>query len=112
MRRIPLVLAAWSLFVWAVRIGNAGADLGPVLLSLTFVLLAIAVLVSRGDAWPTRLLAGWTVAVWAVRIVDILLLSDHGAGFKVVHAALGAVSIALAVASAASVSRSPRPTPG
>lgn len=95
MPRPALLLALWSLFVWGVRIRNAD-DVGPILLSLSFVVLAAAVLATRGHRGPTLALAGWTAAVWAVRLVDILLLSDHGAAFKAVHAALGAASIALA----------------
>jgi hypothetical protein len=94
--RPALLLALWSLFVWGVRIRNAAGDVGPILLSLTFVVLAAAVVATRGHRRPTLALAGWTAAVWAVRLVDILLLSDQGAGFKAVHAALGTASIALA----------------
>jgi hypothetical protein len=38
-----------------------------------------------------------TVGIWAVRL-PFVLVHDHPAGFKVVHAVLAAVSIALAVA--------------
>jgi hypothetical protein len=37
------------------------------------------------------------VLIWAVRGIDIAI-SDHGAGFVVVHLVLAAVSIALSVA--------------
>jgi hypothetical protein len=104
-RRVVL-LAAWSLFVWGVRIRNAAGDLGPTLLSLSFVVLAVAVLVSRGARPPTLALAGWTVAVWAVRLVDIAVLSDHEPAFVAVHAVLAVVSIGLA---AAAVRSSPTP---
>lgn len=110
MRRTPALLAfvAWTLFVWAVRIRNAEGSVGAVLLSLTFVLPAVAVLVR--PAVVLRPLVAWTVAVWAVRIVDIVLLSDHGAGFKAVHAVLGVVSVALgAAALGATGSRAPGP---
>ena len=98
MPRRVTALAIWSLFVWGVRIRNAEGDLGPTLLAASFVVLAVAVLASRGERLPTLALAGWTIAVWAVRVVDIALLSDHETAFIVVHAVLAVVSTALAVA--------------
>ena len=103
--RPALVLALWSLFVWGVRIRNAAGEMGPTLVAVTFVALAVAVLVTRGGRLPTLALAGWTAAVWVVRLVDIALLSDHEAAFVVVHAVLAAVSFALAAWAASS----PRP---
>jgi hypothetical protein len=97
VRRAPFALAAWTLFVWGVRIRNAGGELVPTVVAVTFVLLAVAVLVTRGGRTVTLALAGWTVAVWAVRLVDIALLSEHDAAFVAVHAVLAVVSIALAV---------------
>jgi hypothetical protein len=94
--RPALALALWSLFVWGVRIRNAAGAAGPTLLAVSFVALAVAVLVSRGARLPTLGLAGWTVAVWVARLVDIALLSDHDVAFVAVHAVLAAVSIALA----------------
>jgi hypothetical protein len=105
VRRIPaavLALALWTLFVWAVRIRNAEGAVGPTLLAISFVALAVAVLVTRGGRVPTLALAGWTVAVWSVRVVDIALLSDHDAAFVLVHATLAAVSVALSVVAARS----------
>ena len=104
---IPAALALWSLFVWGVRIRNAEGDLGPTLLAVSFVLLAVAVLATRGERLPTLALAGWTIAVWVVRAVDIALLSDHEVSFVVVHTVLAAVSIALGVLALRS-STSPR----
>ena len=46
--------------------------------------------------------AAGTTLYWAVRI-PMILLADHPVGFKVVHAVLAAVSIALAVAAWRSV---------
>ncbi len=40
--------------------------------------------------------AALTVVVWVVR-VPLILVADHAVGFKVVHAAIGLVAIALAV---------------
>lgn len=93
-------LALFTLFVWGVRIRNAVGELGPTLLAITFVALAVAVLLTKAGRSATLALAGWTVAVWVVRLVDIALLSDHEAAFVVVHAVLALVSISLAVLAA------------
>lgn len=101
MRRLPtgfpLALALWSLLIWGVRIRNAGGDIGPTLLALSFVVLAVAVLFTRAGRIPTLGLAAWTMAVWLVRIVDIAFVSDRAAAFVLVHATLGLLSIILAV---------------
>lgn len=108
--RLAVASSLWTAFVWGTRIRNAVRDdagAGPVLLSLTFLALAAATLVwvwrarrsGRPEPWGRPLLAAlaaWTAAVWAVRAVDIAVLSDHDAGFVVVHLALAAVSTALA----------------
>lgn len=91
-----MLLGAWTLVVWATRIRNAAGEVGPTLLASSFVVLALAVFVTRGASRPLRALAGWTVAVWAIRLVDIALLSEHPAGFVVVHTVLALVSIGLA----------------
>ena len=110
---IPVVaFAAWTLLVWGGRIRNAVADAdgaGPVVLAVTFVALAAAVVVTRGDRRAVLTLAAWTVAVWIVRGVDIALLSDHRTAFVVVHLVLAVVSIALAAAAVTSARR-PAPT--
>ena len=95
-----MAFVVWTVFVWGVRIKNADGSVGAVLLAATFVIPAVGVLVTRGDRRRTllRCLAAWTVLVWSVRVVDIVVLSDHTVGFKVVHVALGAISVALAVA--------------
>lgn len=106
MRRPTLALACWTLFVWLGRVRNAVAaeeGAGPIVLSATFLALAVAVLATRGRREVVLALAGWTVAVWAVRAVDIALLSDHDAGFVAVHLVLAAVSVALSVGAARSV---------
>ena len=112
---IPVVaLATWTLVVWAGRIRNAVADdagAGPVLLAVTFVALAVAVLLTRGDRRAVVALAAWTVAVWAVRAVDIALLSDHDTAFVVVHLVLAVVSVALAAAATAAVRSARRRVP-
>lgn len=98
VRRTPVLLAfvAWTLFVWAVRIKNADGSFGAVVLSLTFIVPAIAALVR--PAVVLRPLVAWTVVVWLLRIGDIVVASEHGVAFKVVHTVLGAVSIALGIA--------------
>ncbi|HET7722671.1 MAG TPA: hypothetical protein VFK43_22080 [Acidimicrobiales bacterium] len=106
MPRLPAALALWSLFVWGVRIRNAAGEVGPTVVAGSFVVLAVAVLVTTGARLPTLALAGWTIAVWLVRAVDIALLSDHEVGFVAVHTVLAAVSIALAVLALRSSSHS------
>jgi hypothetical protein len=103
VRRIPIVLAVWTLFVWGVRIKNADGSVGAVVPALTFIVPAAAVLATKGARLPTLVLAAWTVVVWIVRLVDIVVLSDHSAAFTIVHALLGIISIALARAAARSV---------
>ena len=112
---IPVVaFAAWTLLVWGGRIRNAVADAegaGSVVLAVTFVALAAAVLVTRGDRRAVLALAAWTVAVWVVRGLDIALLSDHDTVFVVVHLVLAVVSVALAAAATRSA-RAPQPIAG
>jgi len=107
-----LALAGWTAFVWLTRIRNAAADgdsLWPYLLSVSFLVLAVGVLATLGrDRRWILGLAAWTVVVWAVRLVDIVILSDHGAGFIVVHAAIGLVSVGLAVVAGREVIRARR----
>lgn len=100
MRRPALALAVWTLVVWAGRIRNAvdgDEGAGAVVLAASFVALAVAVLATRARRPVALTLAAGTVAVWAVRLVDIAAFSDRSAGFVVVHAALAAISVALAV---------------
>ena len=113
MSRPALFLAVWTLFVWGVRIKNADGSIAAILLSLTFIGLAVLVLATKTHALPTVLLAGWTIVVWLVRLVDILVLSDHPGAFKVVHAGLGVVSIVAASACNRDLSgrEAPRPVP-
>jgi hypothetical protein len=95
-----LALAGWTAFVWITRIRNAARDGDSVLpyaLSVAFLVLAIGVLgtLGRDRRWVLGL-AVLTVVVWPIRIVDIAA-SGHSIGFVVVHLAIGAISIALAV---------------
>jgi hypothetical protein len=113
------LLVVWSWFVWGGRIRNLGADSslqgwdrwGPLLLSVSFVVLAavvLAMLVRRwrhphGDAEARALtaavtaLSAWTTVVWIVRAADIAFGGGHEAAFVAVHVVLAAVSIGLAV---------------
>jgi hypothetical protein len=108
-------LVAWTVFLWLNRLVNAWGSatettadkvvstvLAGVLLG--FALAGVVVLVrtwsaplTAGWARVLRVFAGLTVVVWAVRVPQIFL-ADHELGFKVVHAALGVVAIALALA--------------
>lgn len=101
--------AAWSVFVWGTRISNilgdevaSTADKAldlTVAGGLTALALAAALAAWRGrPAWALPALVVATVAVWAVRTPLILLDGGHGVAFKVVHAALAAVSVTLALA--------------
>lgn len=91
MRRWPTYLfIAWTVFVWIGRIRNDGS----VLLAASFLVLAGVALWQRGR-WVT-LLAGYTILVWAIR-TPFILVHDHPADFKIVHAVLAAISIGLAV---------------
>ncbi len=116
-------LLAWTLFVWVGRVRNALADpdlsgadrVGPLLLSVSFVVPAVVlavVLVSsarraRGVGRVLRAgvlaLAGWTCGVWVVRMADIAFGGDWEVGFVAVHAVLAVVSIALAALAARAV---------
>lgn len=126
MRRYPnaVALAGWTLFVWLTRIRNAwgDAELGAgqkwaaTGLSLVFCGLAVAVLVALRrqltTLWSVAVgaLAALSVVVWVIRGTDIVL-GDHSAPFKVVHAGLAVVSIALAVLAVGEV-RATRTTAG
>lgn len=59
---------------------------------------------SRAQANLLRAFSLWTIYVWATRIWNIVA-DDHSLGFTVVHSALAAISIALAVAAWVVVAR-------
>ena len=101
-------LAVLTLLVWGVRIRNAVGELGPTLLAITFVALAVAVLLTKAGRTATLALAGWTVLVWVVRIIDIAVFSDHEAAFVVVHTVLAVVSVSLAALAARPLLAGPR----
>lgn len=122
--RWPLAaLCAWTVFLWGNRISNAwggdettSAKVISTLLAASFLLFAIGGLVVLVRSWSAPLgqaaanfllvFAGWTVVVWTVRIVGIAI-SDHGVGFKVVHAVLGLISIGLAIGAVRAIRRAP-----
>ncbi len=109
------VLAAWTAYVWVTRLFNAwssadettAAKVVSTLISVVFLAFVVASVVVLARTWNGDLegwmrtmlyaFAAWTTVVWVVRIV-LISIADHAVGFKVVHAALGVVSIALAVA--------------
>jgi hypothetical protein len=92
-------LPVWTLLIWTTRVrnilGNRGHSAVELIVPLVLTALAVAALVDRRRG--LRPLALVTVGIWAVRL-PFVLVHDHPAGFKVVHAVLAAVSIALAVA--------------
>jgi hypothetical protein len=101
-----VVLFGWTAFVWLTRISNAWNDAamtsaGKVLttsVSLALVALAAASVVAVFAGRAVRVVQvflGATVLVWLIRVPQILL-DDHDVAFKVVHATLGVISVALA----------------
>ena len=107
LRTRALVLAGWTLFVWATRIRNIVGDdalsrgerAGHLALALSFTVLALVVGVVAWRRLP-RLweavvtLGAWTLGVWVVRSIGIAT-DHHSAGFVAVHLVLAAGSIAL-----------------
>jgi hypothetical protein len=101
-----VVLFGWTAFVWLTRISNAWNDAamsGAGKAITTAVSLALvagaaasvwAVFADRAVRIVQVFLAA-TVVVWVVRVPQILL-DEHDAAFKVVHATLGVISVALA----------------
>ena len=110
-----LALTAWTLFVWVGRVRNILADADLVgtsmvwrlalALSFTIPAAALALLLVRhllsDRDQPGSLvgrvavgLAGYGIVVWLIRGTDIVL-GSHPVSFKVVHAILALVTIAL-----------------
>ena len=107
------IFAASTLLVWIIRVYNLfedneisnGERVWSLLVSTVFLLAAIAVIKILVGSWrdrnikKSRLITAfciWTVTFWIVRSVGILI-ADHGAGFKIVHACLAIVFILLAL---------------
>jgi hypothetical protein len=116
-RWLLAALAGWTTFVWGNRISNAwssttestGAKVISTFLATSFLLFAVGALLVVVRWWSTAppgavvtfvvAFAGWTTAVWLVRMA-MITVGDHDTPFKVVHIALGLISIALAVGAA------------
>jgi hypothetical protein len=108
-RRLLVAFGAWTLFVWATRIGTAAADEAwdRVAMAVGFTLAGVAVLVvawrargralTDGEVLGLRLAVGFTIVVWLIRGVQIAL-ADHEVGFVVVHLVLAVVSVGLGIA--------------
>jgi len=107
------VLATSTLLVWIIRIYNLlndneisnGERIWTLLVAATFLLTAMAVVKVLVGDWRDRNILNfllvpafciWTVTFWIVRSVGILI-SDHEAGFKIVHACIAAAFILLAL---------------
>ena len=107
------IFAGSTLLVWIIRVYNLfedneisnGERVWSLLVSTVFLLAAIAVIKILVGSWrdrnikKSRLITAfciWTVTFWIVRAVGILI-ADHGAGFKIVHACLAIVFILLAL---------------
>jgi len=109
-----LAFMVWTVFIWLNRLFNAwtsdtessSAKALSTVLAVVLSGLAAASVVVLVRTWHSPLRVGAarmlqafvvvTVAVWAVR-VPLILLGDRGVPFKVVHAGLGLVAVALAV---------------
>lgn len=105
---------AWTTYIWVTRIVNAWGSstegtsdkVISTVLSGVMLMLAAGVLVVLVQTWrgPLTVLGARTVqalcavtaVVWVFRGVQIIA-SDHEIAFKVVHVALGVISIGLAV---------------
>jgi formate hydrogenlyase subunit 3/multisubunit Na+/H+ antiporter MnhD subunit len=105
---------AWTFFIWLNRLANAWSSetestadkVVSSLLAALFLAFAVYGVVVLVTTWrrpltdaAARVLQAFvvtTVVVWVLRIVQISL-GDREVGFKVVHAALGVVAIALGV---------------
>jgi hypothetical protein len=103
--RSAVVLVAWTLLTWIGRVpllwgatdDSAAGKLGSTVPVVVFVALAVVAgveLVTRRARGATLALAIWSVGYWAVRL-PLILVHDHPAGFKVVHAVLALVAVGL-----------------
>tara|TARA_B100001996_G_scaffold32972_1_gene24821 strand:- start:18 stop:404 length:387 start_codon:yes stop_codon:yes gene_type:complete len=107
------VLAGSTLLVWIIRIYNLlndneisnGERIWSLLVAAIFLLAAMAVVKVLVSSWRDRNILNsrlvpafciWTVTFWVVRSVGILI-ADHEAGFKIVHACIAVVFILLAL---------------
>jgi len=92
---VLLALPLWTLFVWATRIRivlNQDGSKSAVIVPVVLTVLAVAALVNR-RRWLAPLVLA-TVGVWVVRL-PLVLLHHHSVPFKLVHAVLAVISLAL-----------------
>jgi hypothetical protein len=105
---VVYALPVWTLLIWTTRIRNIVTgdwSVADLVVPAGLTLLAVLALVRRRPG--LELLAAATVLAWAVRL-PLVLVHDHPIGFKVVHAVLAVVSVALAAASWRALNRRPR----
>jgi hypothetical protein len=98
-------LPIWTLLIWTTRIRNVVAgdwSAADLVLPVGLTVLAVLALVRRRPG--LQVLAAATAAVWVVRL-PLVLVHDHPAAFKVVHAVLAVVSLALAALTWRAVTR-------
>jgi hypothetical protein len=110
-RNWVLASALWTFFVWTTRVRNitsdddlsAGEKFGALLVSLAFIVSAVVLLallvrqLTEALQLFVPVFAIGTVGWWAVRTV-LILVRDHGWGFRIVHTVLAIVSAVLALA--------------
>lgn len=101
-----IAFVAWTVFVWAGRVRNAGADPGAWLVAGAFIVLAVAALASGGRVRRAVLgvLVAATVALWALR-TPLVWIRDYSVAFKVVHTVIAVISVGLAVVAQRHVER-------
>jgi hypothetical protein len=94
---VRYALPVWTLLIWATRIRiifSQHQSKTAVILPVVMTVLAVGALVDR--RWLIALVVV-TVGVWVVRL-PFVLVHQHTAAFKLVHAVLALVSLALAAA--------------
>jgi hypothetical protein len=109
---VLLALPIWTLVVWATRlriITDTDQPKSTVIVPVILTVLAVVALIDRRRR-GVLVLAAATVVVWIVRL-PLVLTHQHSAGFKVVHAVLAVVSLALAYGALRAVSRRRVPAP-
>ena len=96
---------AWTLLTWIGRVPllwssddqSTASKLGstvPVVVFVGLGAVAAAELLSRRGRTATGVLAVWSIGYWAIRL-PMILVHDHPAGFKVVHAVLALAAAGL-----------------
>jgi hypothetical protein len=98
-------LPIWTVLIWTTRIRNIVAgdwSASDLVLPIGLSVLAVLALMRRRPG--LQVLAVATAAVWLVRL-PLVLVHDHAAAFKVVHAVLAVISLALAAGTWRAVTR-------